>query len=267
MIKYTLFTLFFLLFTFSSCTEKKEVLTLEHVKVSKLQLEETPFDIPSLFPKGCCIKDSFLVIFDPKDKDGFLYIYNKEKKTLLNKYGIIGEGPNDFKNPRFLFNDNLQISKNTLLIGDVTSLYTVNIDSIFSSSKKAHYIQTEIPENLRLYNYVLQDNDSMLIVNQTRDHQLTFYNKLTHTIELKNYFEKNRYLKDASDFCHVMQIYDAYYSSNKERIVIAYKNWKQIDIISTSGKLIKHIYFPNYDYNKSKMSLDGKSLRIEDDAH
>ena len=65
MIKYTLFTLFFLLFTFSSCTEKKEVLTLEHVKVSKLQLEETPFDIPSLFPKGCCIKDSFLVIFDP----------------------------------------------------------------------------------------------------------------------------------------------------------------------------------------------------------
>ena len=95
-----------MLFTFSSCTEKKEVLTLEHVKVSKLQLEETPFDIPSLFPKGCCIKDSFLVIFDPKDKDGFLYIYNKEKKTLLNKYGIIGEGPNDFKNPRFLFNDN-----------------------------------------------------------------------------------------------------------------------------------------------------------------
>ena len=267
MIKYTLFTLFFLLFTFSSCTEKKEVLTLEHVKVSKLQLEETPFDIPSLFPKGCCIKDSFLVIFDPKDKDGFLYIYNKEKKTLLNKYGIIGEGPNDFKNPRFLFNDNLQISKNTLLIGDVTSLYSVNIDSIFSSSKKAHYIQTEIPENLRLYNYVLQDNDSMLIVNQTRDHQLTFYNKLTHTIELKNYFEKNRYLKDASDFCHVMQIYDAYYSSNKERIVIAYKNWKQIDIISTSGKLIKHIYFPNYDYNKSKMSLDRKSLQIEDDAH
>lgn len=224
MIRWSLFFLLIFLFPLSACSDKKEVLALEHVEESTLQLEEVSFDIPSLFPKGCCVKDSFLVIFNPKDKDGFLYIYDKGKKTFLKKYGTIGEGPNDFKNPRFLFNDTWQSSKNTLLIGDGTGLYAVNVNSIFNSSGKAHSIETQLPDNLRLYNYLLHNDDSTIIVNQTGEHQLTFYNKLTHSIGLKNYFEKSEALKNASDFCHVMQIYDAYYSSNTERIAIAYKH-------------------------------------------
>lgn len=264
--RYSLFFILVSLFTLSSCADKKEVLNLSRVKESKLQLEEISFDVPSLFPKGCCVKDSFLIVFNPKDKEGFLYIYDKGDKTFLKKYGTIGEGPDDFKNPRFLFNDNLLPSKNTLLIGDGTRLYAVNIDAILNSSGKAHDVLTEIPGNLRLYNYLLHNNDSMLVVNQTGEHQLTFYNKRTKTTDLKNYFEKNGILKDASDFCRAMQIYDAYYSSNRERIAIAYKHWKQIDILSASGDLIKQIYFPDYDYNRGKMSLDGESLRLGEDA-
>lgn len=259
--------LFALSVLFNSCVDKKEIVSLAHVESSSLELKEIRFDVSPLFPKGCCVRDSFLVIFEPQDKEGILHVYHKEKGVFLKKYGRIGEGPDDFTNPCFLFNNNLCTSQSTLLIGDVAGVYSVAIDSIFNTSETIHRLQTKMPDDLRLYNYVLQNNDSMLVVNQTRDCQLTFYNKRTHTTKFKKYFEKTGNLKDASDFCHAMQIYDAYYSSNADRIVVAYKNWKQIDLISASGDLIKHVYLPDYDYNKTRMSLDEGHLRIEDDAH
>ena len=51
-----------------------------------------------------------------------------------------------------------------------------------------------------------------------------------------------------------MQIFDAHYNAGEESIVIAYKNRKQIDLVSFDGEMIKRIYFPNYDYNIPKIN-------------
>lgn len=48
---------------------------------------------------------------------------------------------------------------------------------------------------------------------------------------------------------------------------MAYKNRKQIDILSLSGELQHRIYFPDYDYNDSKMFLKDRNLALSDDAH
>lgn len=254
-----------ILLSLSSCTDKKDILTLDGVEETTVYLNEITFNEPSFFPKGCIATDSFLIVFSPKDKEGFIYIYDKEKKNLLAKYGRIGEGPNDFKNPRFLPNKTLLSSDNVLLVDDVTDLYEISIDSILNTKDYTPVSILKIPDNLMLYNSIIHNSDSMLVLNQTGEHQLTFYDRQTKKVERKNYFKKLKYSSNISDLSYVMQVYDACYSSNNENFVIAYKNWKQIDIISTTGDLLKQIYFADYDFNKNKMSFN-EGFRLNENA-
>ena len=250
---------------FLSCSDVKHTtIDLKDVQTFEIQLDKMDLEDPPLYPKGCCVVDSFLVIFNPKDKDGFLSIY--EGNNLLGKYGTIGEGSDDFMNPRFISNGKTVYTSRNIQIGDIHGIYTLNIDSVIARVAKSKLPCTEIPEDLYLYNYVLQNTDSMLVVQQTSDYQLSFYNKITSQTVGKNYFEGISSVRDASDFCYVMQIYDAYYMSNDDNFAIAYKYRKQIDILSSSGELEHRIYFPDYDYNDSKMSLKNRNLELSDDA-
>lgn len=256
----------FLTTLFVSCaSDKHETISLEEVQTHEMHLKKMSLEDAPLFPKGCCLIDSILVIYDQKEKNGFLYIYDLNGQ-LLGKYGTRGNGPNDFIQPRFVSNGKLVTSNREIYIGDINAVYALNIDSALASVKKENLPYTEIPEILSLYNYVLQNTNTMLVVQQTRDRQLTFYNKKTHEIDLKNYFKRLPSLSTASDLCYVMQVYDAYYSSNEETMVIAYKNRKQIDILSSSGDLLNRIYFPGYDYNDSRMTLKNRNLVLADDA-
>lgn len=63
-----------------------------------------------------------------------------------------------------------------------------------------------------------------------------------------------------------MQIFDAHYNAGEESIVIAYKNRKQIDLVSFDGEMIKRIYFPNYDYNIPKMHIEENNLKYDVNA-
>lgn len=249
-----------------SCKDSKEVINLTQIPESSISLQKSELDFQTLFPKEGCVRDSFLILFDPKDKDGFLHIYNKNDGTFLTKYGTKGEGPNDFINPRPMFNKNIRTSDKEIQIGDVDAVYCLDIESMIHHIDEPKKIAIKIPDELRLYNYVLHNSDSLLIVNQTRDYQLTFYNKQNTSLELKNYFNMNRVSKEASNFCNVMQVYDAYYSSNNRTIAIAYKNWKQIDLISLNGELIKQLYFPNFNSNANEMSFKNGSFELSENA-
>ena len=251
---------------FLSCSDSKhETIDLKDVPTLEVRLDKMDLENSPLYPKGCCAVDSFLVIFDPKDRDGFLSIYSGS--NLLGKYGTIGEGPDDFVNPRFISNGKTICTSRDIQIGDIHGIYTLNVDSALACVAKSKLPRTEIPDDLYLYNYILQNTDSMLVIQQTSDFQLSFYNKNNAQLIGKNYFEKISSVRDASDFCYAMQIYDAYYMSDNKNLVMAYKNRKQIDILSLSGELQHRIYFPDYDYNDSKMFLKDRNLALSDDAH
>lgn len=252
-----------------SCRENYKVKTvnLNGVKETFLQSEEVKLSESPLFPKGCCIRDSFLIVFEPKLSDGFLLIYNEHTGELIKRYGTRGEGPSDFINPRFIFNANLLSSLEYLLIGDVDALYLLDVDSIVSTNQYIHSLYFSLPEEVSLYNYVLAISDTCLIVNQTCDAQLTYYNLKSKHVNKRNFFEKRANMRDVSDFCYATQICDAYYTSSQNSIIIAYKNKKQIDIISMSGELMKSIYFDNYLYNDDKMILKNKNnVKFDADA-
>jgi hypothetical protein len=119
-----------------------------------------------------------------------------------------------------------------------------------------------VPGELRSYNYVLHVSDTLIIVNQTGDHQLTFYNPRTQRSFSKNYFSKIRGV-DASDFVYNTQVYDAHYSSSKDRIAIAYKYFKCLDLISKDGTFLKRVEFTNYESNHSRIrKVDAHNVSI-----
>ena len=93
---------FFYLLTVVACTDQPNTLQLENIPTLHVHLQPLNLENAPLFPKGCCATDSLLVIFDPKDKEGFLSFY--KGKQLQKRYGSIGNGPNDFIHPRFLTN-------------------------------------------------------------------------------------------------------------------------------------------------------------------
>ena len=253
--------LLILVVSLSSCFSKeKQVLNLDEFSINNVDLSLMELDSPPLFPKGCVCIDSTLIIYDAKEKEGFLSFYRGNRK--VGCFGNRGEGPNDFRIPRFFPNKKYS---NSILVGDTDKLYIIDIDSAMANVPLSSFPFEAIPENLRLYNYLLCVTDSMLVVNQTGEFQLAFYDKIKDNVERKNYFEKISSLYSAPNLCYTMQIYDAYYTSNNESLVIAYKHRKQIDIISKSGDLVKQIYFPNYDMNNSKMSFNG-NLIIEEDS-
>ena len=96
--------------------------------------------------------------------------------------------------------------------------------------------RTDIPKELSPYNSIVWDTDSLLVLNQTGNYQLSFFNTTTQQVEQKNYFQPLAATDGASDFCYATQIYDAYYSSNGQTLAIAYKNRKLGWVAYIAGK-------------------------------
>ena len=255
---------FFYLLTVVACTDQPNTLQLENIPTLHVHLQPLNLENAPLFPKGCCATDSLLVIFDPKDKEGFLSFY--KGKQLQKRYGSIGNGPNDFIHPRFLTNGKSVDTPAAIQIGESDAFYTLPMDIMQTFTAKTDMKRTDIPKELSPYNYIVWDTDSLLVLNQTGNYQLSFFNKTTQQVEQKNYFQPLAATDGASDFCYATQIYDAYYSSNGQTLAIAYKNRKLIEILSPSGERLNQLYFPGYDYNDGKMSLHNDNLELSEEA-
>lgn len=249
----------------ASCTDTPKVIDTKGIPVYDVHLNPMELEDAPLYPKGCAIADSLLVVFDPKMSNGFLSFYEKSGR-LIGRYGDIGPGPDDYLNPRFISNGKHLSGTHKVRLGDFKAIYTLDIDSVLSGTPKSRMPTMLLNEELFYYNYVLYENDSLLIVNQTGDCQLTFYDKVTSESQRKSYYRKLPELSNVSDFCYTMQVYDGYYAWNDYNIVIAYKNRKQIDLVSFGGDLICHVYFQGYDYNDSKMKTVKGNLALDNDA-
>lgn len=244
----------------SSCNER-EIVNMDGVKRTEVQLTPLELENEPLFPKGCFVLDSILVLYDGKDKENFLYAYKDGQ--IFSKFGQRGEGADEFINPRFICKG---INKSLIQIGDETGIYSLDLNALIQGTPKQELLALELPEELRLYNYLLRIDKDNIIVNQTGEKQLTFYNRHTKSAERKEYFERSSSFSNASDLCYAMQIFDAHYNAGEESIVIAYKNRKQIDLVSFDGEMIKRIYFPNYDYNIPKMHIEENNLKYDVNA-
>ena len=259
-----LFIPLFLVIAFSCCNRDKTNVNLQDVDSIVIKLTEMSFEKePPLFPRGCTVKDTMLIVFESKDKEGFLHIYSTETNRFIKKIGKKGNGQNEFLLPRLISNGKFKCDKNCILLGDVKGIYSVDI----SSDHCEKVLHTALPENLSLCNYILENTDSVLTINQTREYQLTFYDKYNDEVSFENYFDENLIDDDLPDFERVTQAFDAYYSANDENIMIAYKNFKVIDLVSLKSKeLTKRIYFPMYDSNQSKITMKRNSFSIDKDA-
>ena len=137
--KALLFLIFIIIIT-TSCHDNKKVVDLSrtaecNINLSVINLEDSP-----LYPKGCCLIDSFLVLFDYKNDEGFISVY---KDTLLYaRYGKIGSGPNEFINPTFISNGKCLSYSDGIKIGDVKSIYNLSLDSIIKPSIKNNLHET-----------------------------------------------------------------------------------------------------------------------------
>ncbi len=252
--------------SFYSCNQasKKQIIDLKNVKEEKITATVVSFDKEPMYPKGCMLIDSILVLYEPKLKEGFLSIYDIKSNKLLNKFGNIGNGPCDFSRVRFL--QNFKTGKDFLL-GDSKNIYRLNIDSLLVNYKNCeNTILQRIPQDLKRYNYILGVKENTIIANTTGENQLVIFNKKDKSQVYKKYYKKEVSLENINDFCYATQIYDAYYASNNgKNIVIAYENVKRIDIVSADGTLKKEINFPNYDENLSKIKkIDDSNVEIKD---
>ena len=254
-----------------SCKKREihtETLNMDSIKEIHINTSPTSYCSTTLYPKNCFfIKDSFLVVFEPKNQNNFIHVYNNDTKKIIARFGQIGKGGYDFINPRLITN-NIPAKSNEFIIGDTRRICKINIDSLLLNKNYKGEDYADIPDELRLYNYILYCSDSLIIVNQTGKKQLTFWDRNKEKAVHKNILLRNENLK-VTDLCLTMGIYDAYYTSNGERIAIAYKNWKQIDIVSLSGDIVKRVYFPNYLFNQDKVDLykDKQNIEFSKDAH
>lgn len=258
--------LFFIFFLFLfSCSSKKELKEIDPTSVvSKEVIGSTlKLDDPVLFPKGISVVDSLLFVYEAKQKDGFLSVYSLNSNKLLNKFGTCGGGPNDFQTIRYLQNTFIHDNQE-FLFGDETGLYVFQIDSLLSGKFYRNKV-LDISKELAGYNYLIHYTDSLVVVNQTGDAQLSFFNCKSKTVAKKSYYKRFETLGNLSDFAYSTQVYDGFYASNGAVISIAYKNFKSIDFVSVNGNLLKKVSLTGSNYNLNKIKLiDEANISIED---
>lgn len=198
-----------------------KTLHMDNIREIHIQAEATSYCSTTLYPKSYVfIQDSFLVVFEPKNHNNFNHIYNTNTKKIIAQFGQIGKGGYDFINPRLITN-NIPAKSNEFIIGDTRRFCKINIDSLLLNKNYKGEDYADIPDELRLYNYILYCSDSLIIVNQTGKKQLTFWDINKEKAVHKNILLRNENLK-VTDLCLTMGIYDAYYTSNGERIAIMY---------------------------------------------
>ena len=163
----------------SSCNER-EIVNMDGVKHTEIQLTPLELENDLLFPKGCFVLDSILVLYDGKDKENFLYAYKDGQ--IFSKFGQRGEGLNEFINPRFICKG---INKSLIQIGDETGIYSLDLNALIQGTPKQELLALELPEELRLYNYLLRIDKDNIVVNQKGEKQLTFYNRHIKSVERK----------------------------------------------------------------------------------
>jgi hypothetical protein len=219
-----------------------------YIELSRLELDEYP-----LYPMSCFFVGNNLVVEESSGHEDLFKIYNNQK--LVSKFGNIGQSTDDFKRP-FLYNHG-KIEDSCFWVEDIDKLVQINVDADgnINSQKNVHF-----PDEIIPVNQVAGFQDSILAFRKTDEYQLSFYDMKSKHLSGYNFYEKPKAADDVNDFYLNINLFKAVYGSCGDYIVIAYNNFKIIDIISLKQqKLIKKCYFKEYDTNSIIMK-DGIAL-------
>lgn len=255
------------LFSCTRTSNDTQLISVDDIESIDIKSTEIHLDEMPMFPKGCKVIDSVLILFEPKLRDGFISLYSLNNNNLIKRFGKIGNGPCDFIDPRFFPNYQFENNERSILIGDSRYLYKLNIDSIISGYNKCESsILSYVPAEMKGYNYILDITDTHITANITSDAQVSKFDLSNNKKETRSFYSKFSGI-NINDFSYATQLYDGYYTSFNDKIIIAYKNLKQIDLISPTSNSIKNIRFTNYNVNLDKMKeIDDFNIRFEDNA-
>lgn len=210
------------------------------------------------------VGDSMLVVYEAMVPVSIFKVFNINDGELISSFGKRGDGPDEFSQWPLLLTYDIYNDKKQFAVRDKNRITTF----VFSPDSTTFFSRTDketMPEELRLCNEVLADNDSVIITNCSAEGQLTIYNKPQQAV---------RYIDSFPDFvegdihplCKNTQLYPATYLSNGEYIAIAYWMWNLIDIVDMQGRPVRRLLFPDYLSNKSKASYDGMNVTFTPDA-
>ncbi|ATA75397.1 hypothetical protein CGC52_08210 [Capnocytophaga sp. H2931] len=76
---------------FLACSDvKQEKVNLSEVRVQKGISHKIDFDNEPLYPKGCLLIDSLLVVYDSDLEENFIKMYDINSNKLVKETGRIG---------------------------------------------------------------------------------------------------------------------------------------------------------------------------------
>ncbi|MDE6339863.1 MAG: TolB-like 6-bladed beta-propeller domain-containing protein, partial [Muribaculaceae bacterium] len=181
----------------------------------------------------------------------------------ISAIGRIGEGPDDFINPRIL---NSLTTGDAFFIGDAKKVVRYSADSI-CLAYYAGGIRQSLPPEVMLYNYLLIDSDSLFVYSQTGEHPVSVYDPHDQRLSFIDYFPDIEW-NEGSEYIRNMEVFANCMTSNGENIAIAYHNWNTISIITPAGDCRAELFFPDWDYNLEKMHIDHSTgnLKFSKDA-
>ena len=256
--------MFFLLIVFGcNNTIEKKVIDESKIEVQQINLEKIDLPNLGLVPKGCCFVDSFLVVYNAQVNDSIISVY-KDREMVVS-FGKIGNGSGEMNMPRFVGKGRTINRYLPIMTGSEYRLYDFQ-DSNFSEGTMK-YLTEKMPEENMLANYVLYNDDSLMVLNVTGDYQLLFYDKNNDNSRAVSFID-DKFLGDGVfDMVYATTVFGASYNCNGKYIVIAYYRQKMIDIVSMSGELLKRLVFNNYDINKNKFhSLGDGNVQVDNDV-
>lgn len=229
---------------------------IQHVSMDKIHMPKL-----GLVPKGCCFVDSLFAIYNSQVSDSIISIYKGNK--LIFSFGKTGNGNDEMQMPLFVGKG--RCLKRYLPIRTGLDYRMYDLQQIDFENGTVEYKTEEMPEEAMLANYVLYNDDSLMVLNVTGDYQLLFYDKIFNNKKNVSFIDDKFMGGNVFDMIYNTSVFGASYNCNGNYIVIAYYRFKMIDIVSMSGKLIKRLTFDQFDINKSKFHPVGDgNVRFDD---
>ncbi|MDR1582930.1 MAG: TolB-like 6-bladed beta-propeller domain-containing protein [Prevotellaceae bacterium] len=247
------------------CEENKgsKLQEIVYEDITSLPKQEIRFEKKNIgerlmVPRRIWIEDSVLIVNDQGYSDGFLRFYSMTSGRFLAKFGTIGPGPYEYVIPRFT------------KIRDSIIVISVNGRCTFLSIRDLannDFLCTSLILKDKVYyssNYFFPIKDTLFIATMTSEYQFFLYNnRLNTTIKVNNYPLAER-KNNVSDFCLNMMVYDAFYTikPDKEKLIVAYKNYPIVDIIQPLDFTTLRIEFRNKIHNHYKV-IDQMNVQFE----
>ena len=255
-----LFVFFILIgFLFYSCgnnvskedTNQRNYSEVESFPMHTIKLELLNTNNELMTPRKIWVNDSLIIIQDGGHSEGFLSFYNRHTGNFIKGYGSIGEGPEDYILPR------------CVKIGDVIVIYSIvnepsylllnNISTINIQKEKKSLNQSLLESS-----YLFPINDTMVISCANLSKEAQFLIQSNNDIIINNKFPD--YFGDkVSDINLVTKVFDAFYDiiPSKDNILVAYKYYPIVDIISIPDFKIQRTFFEEKQKNMYRVNNNG----------